>query len=62
MLICSMCKEKIEKPNEVYQISLGGIIKNVFYGTNTFYYHIDCLNENSKNHQDYLLTTHETLL
>lgn len=62
MLICSICKERIEEPNGVYKISLGNIIKNSFIGTTTLYYHINCLNENSRNHHDYFLATYEILL
>lgn len=61
MLICSICKERIEEQNEVYQISLGNVIKNSFFGTSTLYYHIDCLNENSRNHHEYFLATREIL-
>jgi hypothetical protein len=62
MLICSICKERIEKPNEVYQISLDSLINNTFNGTITYYSHIDCLNENPANHHENFLAKHEILL
>ena len=62
MLICSTCKERRQKPNKVYQISLGNIKNNNFSRPITYYSHIECINENSGHHHENFLVTHEILL
>ena len=51
MKYCSLCKKKIAEENldKIYQISLGNIIKNQFYESITYYYHLDCLSVSSAN-------------
>jgi hypothetical protein len=48
MVFCQICKNEIEieKIDKTYQISLGNIINKKFLGKETYYFHIDCLNDN----------------
>jgi len=54
MVFCSRCNKKIpeERLSKTYQIYTGNIINNLFYANEIYYYHIDCLNVNSKNQSE----------
>lgn len=56
MVNCNICGVKIGIKNlkEVFHFTLGNTINGRFYGNETIYYHVDCLNGKKHSKQGLL--------
>lgn len=57
MIYCAECYREINKKDlkNAFQITLGNVKNDTFYGNKTFYYHKECLNDFNSHRKKVIL-------